>query len=330
MIEKRRVIRVVAVLAVAVAAGHLVQTMATAKQKPAVVAVETKAVPKKIVTLAATAEANAPKVDRKPLPVIPQAAAPLPLAPKAASAVVEPAKPPKVEAAAVPLVKADACPVSLELVAEPAAMIGLTLLAPCRINERVIVKHAGLAVTAQTTATGALFTAMPAMDAKGAIEVHFADGKTATASIAMPEVASLRRFAVQWQADDAFQIHAFENGASYGDPDEISAATPHRPALGVPAVGGFLTLLGDPAVKVPLLAEVYSFPADPAVRRDVVVEAEVTAKTCGRELLAETVTSIAGTVEVGDLTLAMPECDGIGDFLVLNNLAPSLTISAEN
>ncbi len=321
MIEKRRVIRVVAVLAVAVAAGHLVQTMASGKAKPAVVVAQSKAEPTKVVTLAAPADTAAPKVERQAVPVPPVAAKPalLPMAPKAASVLVEPVLP-----------QAVVCPVSLDLLAEPSAMIGLTLIAPCRMNERVTIKHAGLAFSAQTTATGALFTALPAMDTAGAVEVIFADGDSARAKIAMPEVAALRRFAVQWQADDAFQIHAFENGAGYGEAGEVTAATPHRPAPGLAAVGGFLTLLGDPAVPVPLLAEVYSFPADPAARPEVVVEAEVTAKTCGRELLAETVSSIGGKVEVGDLTLAMPECDGIGDFLVLNNLAPSLTLSAEN
>ena len=329
MIEKRRVIRSVAVLAVALAAGHLVQTLASGTADPVKVAVETIVAPQDVVTLAADAGAGLPKAGELP-PVAPQAA--LPLAPKAASTVNAPALPPQsgnVEtAAAAP--KQGACPVSFEVFAEPSAMIGLTLIAPCRVNERVTLKHAGLSVSARTTATGALFTALPAMDTAGAVEVLFADGQTSSAKIAMPELAALRRFAVQWQADDAFQIHAFENGAGYGDPGEVSAANPHRPAPGVPASGGFLTLLGDPATDAPLLAEVYSFPADPAQSAEVVVEAEVTAKTCGRELLAQTISSVGGRAEVADLTLAMPDCDAVGDFLVLNNLAPSLTISAEN
>lgn len=330
MIEKRRVIRGVAVLAVALAAGHLVQTLASGTSKPVKVAVETRVAPQDIVTLAADAEAGTPKAGHALPPLASQAA--LPLAPKAASMAMAPALPsdPSSAETAATAAPQDTCPVSFEVFSEPSAMIGLTLIAPCRVNERVTLKHAGLVVSAQTTATGGLFTALPAMDSAGSVEVLFADGQTAMAAVAMPELAALRRFAVQWQADDAFQLHAFEDGAGYGDPGEVSAANPHRPAPGVPAIGGFLTLLGDPATDAPLLAEVYSFPADPAQSVEVVVEAEVTAKTCGRELLAETISSIGGRAEGADLTLAMPDCDAVGDFLVLNNLAPSLTISAEN
>jgi len=81
-------------------------------------------------------------------------------------------------------------------------------------------------------------------------------------------------------------------------------------------------------VDMPLLAEVYTYPAMGSA--DVVIEAAVTAQTCGRELLGETLLSEAGRVTVTDLTLAMPDCDAVGDFLVLNNLVPDLTLVAAN
>ena len=160
------------------------------------------------------------------------------------------------------------------------------------------------------------------------IEVLFSNGDAYDATIAMPEVADLRRFAVQWQADDAFQLHAFENGASYSDTGHVSGADPHRPAAGAPAKGGFLTLLGDSTSENPMLAEVYTFPADAQINAEVVIEAAVTDTTCGRELLAETLSSTGGGVLVTDLTVAMPECDAVGDYLVLKNLVPDLNIAS--
>lgn len=137
----------------------------------------------------------------------------------------------------------------------------------------------------------------------------------------MPEVASLRRFGVQWMADDSFQLHAFEKGASYGQPGHVSAG-------GQDGGQGRLTVLGDAGVENPMLAEVYTYPADATLPVEVVVEAAVTDKTCARELIGETLTSVAGAAYVTDLTVATPDCDAAGDILVLKNLVPDMKLAA--
>lgn len=352
---KRKAARGIAVLAVALAAGHLVQNMG---DKPAPKPAETAGLakkPEKVETVAAGPEAvgnlAAPKpAEVAPLPVAPLAATvteslpkpepvvkapePMPAAPKVVVEVRKaepmPAKPAAVEPVASVAEQPDPCKITFDLMSEPNAMIGITLLAPCNPNQRVVLRQGGLAVTGQTNATGALFTSLPAFETDAVVQASFADGAKVEGQIAMPEMATLRRFGVQWQADDAFQIHAFENGATYGQPGHVSAADPHRPAPGLEANGGFLTLLGDSTGDNPLLAEVYTFPADPAAKPEVIVEAAVTDKTCGRELLAETLTSIGGSVFVTDLTLAMPECDAVGDYLVLKNLVLDLNMAAAN
>ena len=78
-------------------------------------------------------------------------------------------------------------------------------------------------------------------------------------------------------------------------------------------------MLGDDSVDLPMLAEVYTWPTDPAIDVALQIEAEVTADSCGREMLGELLLSQRGVVEVTDLSMAMPECDGVGDVLVLNN-----------
>lgn len=334
--NKNRVIRVAAVLMVAAGAGFVMQNMQKANAVQQQARTEVGAEPKAIETLAA--ESKPASVLATAAPTVAATAAPEP-APimLAATEATLPAAPPIAEAAPklpetvpapLPAEVTDACAVTLDLIPEANAMIGLTLLAPCHGNERVVLKHAGLAVSGLTTANGALFTGIPAMETDAQIEVLFSDGARAQARIAVPEVADLRRFAVQWQADDAFQLHAFEDGAGYGDPGHVSGADPHRPAAGAPAKGGFLTLLGDSTTENPLLAEVYTFPVDATARPEVVIETAVTETTCGRELLGETLSSTAGTVLVTDLTVAMPDCDGVGDYLVLKNLAPDLNIAS--
>jgi hypothetical protein len=351
---KRKAARGIAVLAVALAAGHLVQNMSAAPAPKPVASAELTKTPVKVETVAAGPETVlAEKAPAYVAPVqedvAPVAAAPATLSGPSPAAVVAPVTEPGTTIAAlgpadpavtppnapaqtegVLIAPVAACDTTLDLMTEANAMIGITLLAPCHPNQRVVLRHAGLAVTAQTTSTGALFTAIPALEADATVELSFADGTDASGTIAVPDVATLRRFGVQWQADDAFQVHAFENAAAYGAPGHVSAANPHRPAVGMQATGGFLSLLGDAATENPLLAEVYTFPTDPAAKPEVVVEAAVTDKTCARELLAETLSSSGGSVFVTDLTLAMPECDAVGDYLVLKNLFLDLNMASLN
>ena len=315
--DKRRMARVLAVVAVALAAGHLVQTLAARQMRPAPHLAETSAPPrpKAVVQLAA-------RNDVAPLAPIPPPAPKAPLPPVALGRMPPlPAALPAPVVKSVPLAAADPCPVTLDLMADPGAMIGLTLLAPCHPGERVVLRHAGLAVTVTTTANGSVFLALPALETEAVVEARLADGTELSDSVTVADLAALRRFGVQWQGNDAFQVYGIEPAGT------ISAANPGTaPVVNLPLAGGFLTRLGDPAARTPLLAEIYTFPGtSPA---EVVVEAAVTPATCGREILGETLVSVGGTVRVTDLTLAMPECDAVGDFLVLNNLAPDLTLAA--
>lgn len=319
---KRRAARGIAVLAVALAAGHLVQNMGNKPMPKPVASADLSQKPAKVETVAA-----GPKAAAAATPV-PKVALPE-LVVTADAGSHEQRKPdPIVEER--PVAMATACDIALDLMVEPNAMIGLTLLAPCHPNQRVVLHQGGLAVTAKTTATGALFTTLPAMETPALVEVAFADGTRSRAEIAVPDLVALRRFGLQWQADDTFQIHAFENGATYGEPGHISAVDPHHPTAGQRATAGFLTLLGEATTENPLLAEVYTFPAAPAVKAEIVVEATVTDKTCARELIAETLNSAGGRVFVTDLTVAMPECAAKGDYLVLKNLVLDLNMAAAN
>ena len=326
LIEKlplRKAARVLAILVVAFAAGHLVQTLATPKAKP--------------LTLAATGETQADRAEADistPVAVVSLAAGndPLPATEPVAKRVpvlTDAALSPAPVVDPQPVTLADPCPVTLDLMAQPGGMLGLTLIAPCKANERVVLRHAGLAITAHTTATGALFLDLPALSVDGTVDVMLPGGETISASVDVPDLGELRRFAVQWQADDAFQLHAFESTAD-GDQHRSASDPGQAPMGGVAVAGGYLLQLGDVGTDLPMLAEVYTFPRDQSLVTDVVVEAAVTPATCGRELLAETLSSGVGGVVVTDLSLAMPDCGAVGDFLVLNNLVPDLKIAVAN
>lgn len=293
MDRKRQIALVAALVAVGLGAGHFVQKDAP-QQTASLPAVK----PTTVVPLAAGSED------------LPEPALPVAKAPPATVPLESPAP-----------VQAEACGAQLDLIPRARAVIGMTLIAPCHGDQRVVIKHGGLVVTGRASANGVLFLDLPAMEPSGSVTVAFADGETVQGALPVPDMAAVQRFAVQWLEQDAFQINAFENGADYGDPGHVSAATP----LGPTDAGGFLTVLGDATVELPMLAEVYTYPA--TGKAEVVVEAAVTQATCGRELLGETLVSQGGDVLTEELTLAMPECTAEGDILVLKNLAPERTLA---
>lgn len=329
---QRKATLIVATVALAFGAGHFVQKRAAARmaEQPMLspVTAVTPVAAGPVVDLPLAAAQREPVAPKEI--VVPNVAAATVTAPPVDivsvpseepvgtdQAEIAPVQPAPVVAAEEP---APDCSVKLELVPQPGAMIGISLLAPCNPEERVVLRHAGLAVTARTSSGGSVLTAIPAMKVDATVEALFPSRERSVAMISVPEFASMRRFAVQWQADDAFQLHAFEGGAGYGDEGHYSAAY-----TGKPGTGGFISILGDANTDLPLLAEVFTFA--PGKDAEVVLEAAIDAETCGREILGETLLSEGGKVVVTDLTLAVPECDAAGDILVLKNLVPDMTLA---
>lgn len=329
MQKTRKIALVGASLAVALGSGYMMQSRSTAQLA------ENKAeAPREIIELAATATPvlvevdiapAVPEVVAEPAPVVTAAVTEpvvLPPSPPVA-ALPEPAPATVAEAEAV----ADPCPVTFLATPAEGALIDITLLAACTPSERVVLQHGGLAFTARTSANGAVFATIPAMEPAGRVTLRFEDGTTHEADAAT-DLTGIRRFAVQWVAADAFQLQAYENGAAYGTSGHVSAATPRLPAPGEAFSGGYLMQLGDASVTLPMLAEVYTWPASEGASAEVAIEAAVTEATCNREILGEALESRDGRVSTDEITLAMPTCDAVGDFLVLNNLAPGTTLAA--
>lgn len=300
----------IAIVAVAFGAGHFVQSQATAEAADVAQMPQTPIGPldrvKQVVTVAATAadmQQVAPKSGPSVIPV---------------AVTVEPKTAP-------PEPLAEDCPIHLDLVPQDGAMLGVTLVAPCHAEERLTLSHAGLTVTARTSVTGSLFTSLPALDMAGQVTVTFANNTSEEASMPMPELQDMQRFVVQWSGEDRFALNAFRDGASYGEPGHLTAQ-PLAMLDGITDAGAAVLALGDATVLLPLMAEVYTLPTDG--KAELTVEAQVTAQTCGRELLGEMLDSRNGKVTVQDLSMAMPDCDALGGFIVLNNPRGDLTLAS--
>ncbi len=228
----------------------------------------------------------------------------------------------------LPAIATTSCPVSLELLDEGNATLGGTLLAPCLPNQDLVIAHAGMVYSAKTLASGALFFSMPALKDPAKVDIRFGSGETATAEIALPDAKSVQRMAVQWPYVDGFTLHAYENGAGFGDAGHIWIENPATPEPGTAPSGGYLTTLGDPSVEMPLMAQVFTFAA--SGKTEVMLEAAVTQNTCDQELMGEVLSSVGGAVQKTDVTLAMPDCSAVGEFVQIGDITPNLDLAMAN
>jgi len=228
-------------------------------------------------------------------------------------------------------VPALSCEYTLSATPAAAAMVSLSLSAPCLINERFTVHHNGMMFTGVTDENGARDLMVPALSANPVFIVAFANGEGAVASTELTSFEYYQRVVVQWKGPSGLQIHAREFGAGYGEDGHVWADAARDHAYAAMGEGGFMTRLGQEDAVEALIAEIYTFPAGLAVREGSValsVEAQVTAGNCGVDIEAQSLQfDDTGSLKAQDLTLAMPECGAVGDFLVLKNLLNDLKIA---
>lgn len=345
--QKRRLMTAASVFAIALGTGFVMQTLSPAADRPADAAkgpeLATAAptgdgpgvqplseAPQQRMPAQPPAEAMVATASVMPAPAPAPAiarVAPMPApAMVPAAEVGTPAAEKPAEDLAAP---ADACAASLTATASPAAMVHLALSAPCHADAPVTVSHGALRFTAMTDAEGALALDIPAFAAEARFTVSFGGGETLAASASVSDLGEYQRSALLWQGQEGVELHAFENGATYGEPGHVSPASPAAPARALDGMGGFLTLLGPANRPGALMAQVYTVPAT-GISVSINVEAEVTPANCGREIRARVLMESPGGFAPQPLTAAMPGCDAVGDYLVFQNLSPDTQIAAAN
>lgn len=232
-----------------------------------------------------------------------------------------------------PAISPHACEINAETRPLEAAMVGLTLTAPCLPNEKVTIRHNGMAFTETTSQTGSLNIAVPALTKDAVFVVVFSTGQGAVTSTMVEELTDFDRAVLQWKGNAGFQIHAREFGADYGTEGHRWADAPGDLSAVAAGTSGILTRHGDTTSVEPLLAEVYTFPHKTGSQSgDVVltVETEVTEANCGLEVEAKSLeTTGDGEMRTRSLILPVPSCESVGSFLVLNNLLQDMKVAVK-
>ncbi|GGX40144.1 hypothetical protein GCM10007385_04300 [Tateyamaria omphalii] len=231
---------------------------------------------------------------------------------------------------ALPL--ADVCEVTANAEVAPAAMVNLTLSAPCAVNERLTVHHNGMMFTETTNSVGELSVTVPALIEHAVFILALTNGSGAVAQAIVPELGQYERTALQWRGRAGFELHAREFGADYGQVGHVWSGVDQNADGMTDGRNGYMIRLGDSQVLEPLIAEVYTFPSGVSARSgtiDLTVEAEVTAANCGLDVEAQSLEMMAGgKMKTQDLTLSVPGCDAVGNFLVLNNLVSDMKVAS--
>ena len=219
------------------------------------------------------------------------------------------------------------------LSAEPAAaaMVTLSLDAPCMVNDRFTVHHNGMMFSDVVGENGKRSLSVPALSSDAVFIVSFANGDGAVAKTTVTSLEYYDRVVVQWAGNSGVQIHALEFGATYDEPGHVWAGDMRDVSTAALGEGGFITRLGAPDLQDGRMAEIYTFPSGTSARDGSIrlsLEAEITQANCGRDIEAQSIQlgHDAGP-KVQDVVLAIPDCDAVGDFLVLKNLLNDLKIA---
>ena len=220
------------------------------------------------------------------------------------------------------------CDITVTATAMPAAMVALDVMAPCRTDAAVTINHSGLSIVSSTDALGLLTLDIPAFETPAFFSVAFSDGVEETILVGLPDLIDFDRIGLSWQGNMGLELHAMEFGAAFGEQGHVWQEAPAGPDAAIDGSGGFLTTVETGSS----FAQIYTLPRATLREGDSVrlsIDAPVTQANCTRDVVARTLRVEGGDpVDVTELTFTVPECDAVGDVLVLQNLLDDLRLAS--
>lgn len=220
------------------------------------------------------------------------------------------------------------CGLSVTAAAMPGAMVALDVMDPCAPGVGVEITHGALRFTAQTDAMGLLTLDVPALETPAFFTVRLDSGAEATTLAGLPDLIDYDRAAIVWTGTGGLDLHAYRGDAAFGAPGHIWRDSPGSVIDATIGTAGFLTVLGDPDLADPQLAQVFTIPRAQRDDLSLVVEIPITEASCGQPVRAETLQmQSGGSVAVEPVTLTLPGCEAAGEFLLLQNLFGDLRLA---
>jgi hypothetical protein len=226
------------------------------------------------------------------------------------------------DSGAVDASEVSGCQLRAEVTAQPAAMMALTVMAPCDAGEPIAISHGALLLAEPVGADGRLELALPALAREAVVTLATLDGRVVTAGAQVPDFDLFQRVVVVWDGAAVLDLHAFAGGAVWDEPGHVRAGGP------VSAATGFVLAYGDPEIDGPQ-ARVYTYPVGiAATSGHVTVEAQVAVvpPVCGREFVAEVVAHVGAYPLIRrGIAVPVPACGGSAGMVLLPDLIPMTT-----
>lgn len=222
----------------------------------------------------------------------------------------------------------------IKMTAEPAAaaMVSVSISAPCQVSAPVTIHHNGLMFTEATDDRGMLKLDIPALAENALFMADFGGNDVAVAATDVSSFIFYDRAVVQWQGQSDLELHAREFSADYTGPGHVWRNAARSTNTAATGTGGMLVQLGNPNLPHARLAEVYTYPSLTSEKAgDVLlsVEAAVTTANCAKDVNAQILqTNGSDRVRVQDVLISVPECDAVGELLVLQNVLDDLKIAS--
>lgn len=184
-------------------------------------------------------------------------------------------------------------------------LIELSLTATCHPETRLVVSHGDLAFSGFTSENGTYTTYLPALSTQAAVDVFLGDDIYLQERVYVEDVDDHFRIVLQWTGAADFGLHAYHNGANFGEAGHLHALQPFDAALDA----AFLISLGDRRGPEPMLAEVYSIPAAQSNLSRLELELRFESAQCGQEVTAYILKAGAGAVsDMEAASFALPDC----------------------
>ena len=308
-LDARRAVTVVVVLVLAFLSGHVMQTVLIDDDPVASISEGPDAAP-----VIETVQ------EPKPLPTPPAAT----LMPILERPPILPARPLDADQ---DLASVKACDQRLFLTPAPAGTFFLNFRAPCDGGSAVSIRQGALKFAQTLDETGRLELRMPALTEDVAVEVTLA-GRKISGALNVTDALEFQHVALVWTGPQMLRLNAFEFGAARNEIGHVWSGAPKSPNRASRGTGGYLTRYTSetgPSV------EIYSLPVDRSPLRGVVrlvVEAQVSRDTCGRVARARAIQPTAfRRISETDVEVALPDCDRIGEVVVLQNLLRDMRLA---
>lgn len=196
----------------------------------------------------------------------------------------------------------------------PGGSVRLTVIAPCQAAQTAEIRHEGLRLPIQLSAEGGWQGIVPAFAPEASfLLVLDRIALPPTVTVTVPEVVDYNRIAVIAGTDTGVQLHGYEYDAEPGSIGDVWQQAPRTPDT---RSGGWMASYSVPGTL--MAVQIYSAPSAMSDTR-LVLEAPVTEKTCGQDLVGAVLRRLDTGSDEAMLRLSMPDC-GDGDGSVLMQL----------